>query len=146
VFQVSVAMEASRLTPSPDSPPGKLPLPRGPLPSPKIRSQGGAACAERLETAADARPPTFRLAPLPARRSGEIDPFELSDEIHRFHDGVSRELYNLYGNAPPRQSVPRALARILQETDVPPELLAALESTVQFFRDFKTEPAEPDED
>ena len=60
---------------------------------------------------------------------------------------VSRELYNLYGNAPPRQSVSRALARkILQETDVPPELLAALESTVQFFRDFKTEPAEPDED
>ena len=80
-------------------------------------------------------------------RSGEIDPFELSDEIHRFHDGVSRELYNLYGNLPPHQSVPRALARkILQETDVPPELLAALESTVQFFRDFKTEPAEPDED
>ena len=60
-------------------------------------------------------------------RSGEIDPFELSDEIHRFHDGVSRELYNLYGNLPPHQSVPRALARkILQETDVPPELLAAL--------------------
>jgi hypothetical protein len=30
-------------------------------------------------------------------RSGEIDPFELSDRIHRFHDGISRDLYVLYG-------------------------------------------------
>jgi hypothetical protein len=26
-------------------------------------------------------------------RSGEIDPFELSDRIHRFHDGISRDLW-----------------------------------------------------
>lgn len=70
-------------------------------------------------------------------RSGEVDPFELSDEIHRFHDGISRELYNLYGNLSPNQSVPRALAlEILHEADVPPELLAALEGILQVFRDF----------
>jgi hypothetical protein len=64
-------------------------------------------------------------------RSGEIDPFELSDEIHRFHDGIARDLYKLYGNLPPNHSVPRALAlKVLQEADVPPELLAALESTL----------------
>ncbi len=29
-------------------------------------------------------------------RAGEIDPFELSDLIHRFHNGTARELYGLY--------------------------------------------------
>jgi hypothetical protein len=75
-------------------------------------------------------------------RGGELDPFELGDAIHRFHDGVSRELYNLYGNLPPHQAVPRALAlEILQEADVPPDLLAALESTRQVFRDLHARPA-----
>jgi hypothetical protein len=106
----------------------------------KLRELAGLAY--RRELAAE-------LAKLEAKfarwRSGDIDPFELSDEIHRFHDGVSRELYNLYGNLPPNQSVPRAVAlEILQEADVPPELLAALESTLQFFRDFNAEPARRD--
>jgi hypothetical protein len=34
-------------------------------------------------------------------RSGEIDPFELSDRIHRFHDGVSRDLYIAYRDLSP---------------------------------------------
>src|SRR4051812_36841780 len=59
-------------------------------------------------------------------RGGEIDPFEQSDEIHRFHDGNARDLHKLYGNLPPDHLVARALAReVLREADVPSELLAA---------------------
>lgn len=28
-------------------------------------------------------------------RAGQLNPFELSDKIHGFHDGISRRLYNL---------------------------------------------------
>ena len=31
-------------------------------------------------------------------RTGEIDPWELSDRIHKFHDGISRRLYVLAGD------------------------------------------------
>lgn len=74
-------------------------------------------------------------------RSGDLDPFALSDEIHSFHDGVARDLYKLYGNLSPDHLVARAPAReVLQGTDVPSELLAALESLLQIYRD-PTSPA-----
>ena len=31
-------------------------------------------------------------------RAGKIDPWELSDRIHKFHDGISRRLYVLAGD------------------------------------------------
>ncbi len=31
-------------------------------------------------------------------RAGKIDPWELSDRIHKFHDGISRRLYVLAGH------------------------------------------------
>lgn len=68
-------------------------------------------------------------------RSGEIDPFELSKKIHEFHDGISRDLYVLYGRLPPSESVARAVVlKVIQEAEVPPEILAALERPLQFFR------------
>lgn len=67
-------------------------------------------------------------------RSGDIDPFELSDRIHRFHDGVSRDLYVTYGNLAPSHAVARAVAlQILERGEVPGEILAVLEPTIQFF-------------
>src|SRR5215217_736895 len=74
-------------------------------------------------------------------RSGEIDPFELSDRIHRFHDGISRNLYVLYRDLPPSRSVARAVVlQLLQETEVPTEILSALESASEFYRDQSAEP------
>jgi len=35
-----------------------------------------------------------------AWHEGQIDAFELNEEIHRFHHGVSRELYKLYVMSP----------------------------------------------
>jgi len=69
-------------------------------------------------------------------RSGEIDPFELSDRIHRFHDGISRDLHVLYGRLPPGHSVARAVVlQVLQEAEVPSELLEALERPLHFYRE-----------
>ena len=78
-------------------------------------------------------------------RRGEIDPFELSDRIHRFHDGISRDLYVLYGRLSPSHSVARAVAfQVLQEAEVPSELLEALERTIHFYKEQLAEPDEQD--
>jgi hypothetical protein len=67
-------------------------------------------------------------------RGGEIDPFELSDRIHRFHDGVSRDLYVAYRDLSPINAAARAIAlQVLDRTEVPSEILGELESMVQFF-------------
>jgi hypothetical protein len=80
-------------------------------------------------------------------RRGEIDPFELSDRIHRFHDGVTRDLYVLYSRLSPSHSVARAVAlQVLREAEVPSELLEALEHPLHFYREQLAEPAEQDED
>jgi hypothetical protein len=80
-------------------------------------------------------------------RSGEIDPFELSDRIHRFHDGISRDLYVLYGRLSPSSSVARAVAfKVLQEAEVPSEILAALERPLEFYAAQNAEPEEESED
>ena len=79
-------------------------------------------------------------------RRGEIDPFELSERIHRFHDGISRDLYVLYGRLSPSHSVARAVAfQVLQEAEVPSELLEALERTIHFYREQLAEPDEQDQ-
>jgi hypothetical protein len=80
-------------------------------------------------------------------RRGEIDPFELSDRIHRFHNGESRDLYVIYNRLPPSSSVARAVAlQILQEAELASELLEALELPLHFYRERLTEPDEQDED
>jgi hypothetical protein len=73
-------------------------------------------------------------------RSGSLDPFELSDRIHRFHDGVSRDLYVLYGRLPPSHSVARAVVlQVLEESEVPSEILEALEQPLEFYREQSAE-------
>ena len=47
-----------------------------------------------------------------SRWSGhELDSFELSDRIHKFHDGISRELYKRYTALPAQAAVEYAIAR-----------------------------------
>ena len=78
-------------------------------------------------------------------RSGSIDSFELSDRIHRFHDGVSRDLYVLYDRLPPSHSVARALAlQVLKESEVSSEILKALERSLEFYREQNAEHSEGD--
>jgi hypothetical protein len=66
-------------------------------------------------------------------REGEISVFELNDRIHRFHHGVSRDLYNLYDPRDAEMVVPGAIARgTLREQEVDPALLKNLAELIEF--------------
>lgn len=79
-------------------------------------------------------------------RGGEIDPFELSDRIHRFHDGVSRDLYVAYRDLSPVHAVARAIAlQVLDRTEVPSEILGEVESMVQFFEEHQDTQGDSDD-
>jgi hypothetical protein len=66
----------------------------------------------------------------------EIDAFELSEKIHRHHDGVSRELYKLYVYGKPTYAVARALAEgILEPSEVGEQYLPLLGGLIGFYRE-----------
>jgi len=66
-------------------------------------------------------------------RRGEISVFELNDRIHRFHHGVSRDLYKLYDPRDAEIVVPGAIARgTLKEQEVDPALLRNVAELIEF--------------
>ena len=58
-------------------------------------------------------------------RNGDIDAFDVSDEIHQFHDKRSRSLYSLYSSSGSSSfSVPNAIAKgVIAESEVSDGLL-----------------------
>lgn len=69
-------------------------------------------------------------------RDGEFDAFDLTDSIHRFHDGESRKLYGFYANDSSSHAVPSAIARgIISESAVSSELLQAIHHDIQRFQE-----------
>lgn len=69
-------------------------------------------------------------------RKNYIDGFQLADLIHDFNQGPSRDLYSQYTRLDPGFLVPRAVARgLLQETEVPAELLSALQPLIEYCRE-----------
>lgn len=68
-------------------------------------------------------------------KSGEIDCWELTDLIHRFHNGESRELYKFYEMGNIEFALARAIALgILGEEEVPSALRESLQPTIDSFR------------
>jgi len=68
-------------------------------------------------------------------RHKHIDAFQLSDLIHEFHQGPSRELFSQYTRLDPGFLVARAFARgLLQESEVPASLREALSSLIEYCR------------
>lgn len=64
-----------------------------------------------------------------------ISAFDLSEEIHEFHNGVSRELYKCYSGLPPESAVARAIAMdVLSEQSLDPSLLEKLRPSIESFR------------
>lgn len=60
-------------------------------------------------------------------RAAEIDPFELSNRIHRFHEDVQSELYKAYVLGDAFWSVVRGFdGGYLTEAEIPPDILAAV--------------------
>lgn len=58
---------------------------------------------------------------------GELDSFDMSDAVHRFHDGTAREIWKRHDGYFPDLSVARAIAEgLIDRAAVPPDLLALL--------------------
>jgi hypothetical protein len=61
--------------------------------------------------------------------------FDLSDRIHEFHNGISRELYGRYTGLDPEITVPRAVALgILGEGELDEALLGKLSAQIEAYR------------
>ncbi len=71
-------------------------------------------------------------------RAGKIGSGELSDRVHQYETGASRELFKQYNNSPHDMSVAYAVVvGILKREELPAELLAAIERELSFFQDLK---------
>lgn len=67
-----------------------------------------------------------------AFKAGDLDPFDLSDTIHDFHDHTARDLYKRYAYGSNFFAVPSAISReVIKRSEVSPELLALLEPTIK---------------
>lgn len=63
--------------------------------------------------------------------AGNLDPHELNAAIHRFHDGSSRRLWNLYTESDLRLAVASAIARgVLKQSEVPPDVAQELGAAI----------------
>jgi hypothetical protein len=66
----------------------------------------------------------------------EENAFELSDRIHEFHNGVSRDLYSRYTGSNPLPVVCAAIAAgILSEESLGPSLRKKIGPVIQAFRE-----------
>jgi hypothetical protein len=68
-------------------------------------------------------------------RRGEIDGNQLSEQIHRFHNGPARRLYLNYTGNHLEAMVGAALSRgVLTEEEATPEIFEALKGYIEFAR------------
>lgn len=68
-------------------------------------------------------------------QSDEIDCWELTDLIHRFHDGESRDLYKIYERGDVKIALARAVALgILGADEVSADLREPMQPMIEFFR------------
>src|SRR5215207_1731610 len=71
-------------------------------------------------------------------RDGKIKNGELSDRIHQYETGVSRELFNKYNEGKNDFNVAYAIVTgILDRQDVPEELIAAIDKQLSFYESLK---------
>jgi hypothetical protein len=79
-------------------------------------------------------------------RAGSLDCWAMSDRIHRFHDGPSRRLFSYYTSIQPNMVVAQAIAsNLLQESEVPEEVLQAIAGLVEMHRSWEQASAEKSE-
>jgi len=74
---------------------------------------------------------------------GEIDVFVLSEHIHQFHDGVSRDLYKRYVMGEVEWNVTLAIVRgVIEESEVDAAVLEGLRSVIEMARRMSREDEE----
>ena len=65
---------------------------------------------------------------------GEITAFDVSEAIHRFHQGPARELYVTYTSGHPKAAVAYAIQNgILDRTQIASDVLAALAGALSLY-------------
>ena len=70
-----------------------------------------------------------------AWQHGEIDPFQLSDAVHEFHQGPSHDLYKYYTIVDPHMAVARAVVdELLKESEIPGGIQQKLAPAIDFYR------------
>jgi hypothetical protein len=76
-----------------------------------------------------------------AWKAGEIDAFELSQQIHVFHNGPQRELYVRFSTRGIETTMVSGLVvdGVLSEGDLSPELLEALTPEIDSIRSWRGE-------
>ena len=68
-------------------------------------------------------------------RRAEIDAYELTQRIHRFHQGPNRSLHSIYTSSDLEMVVGAAIAKgILTEQEAGPEIVRLLENWIDFTR------------
>jgi hypothetical protein len=101
----------------------------------EIRRLAGLAHERELRSAAADLHAKFK-----EWRDGKIDVFALNEHIHKYHDGISRELYKRYAMGEAHWSVASAIARgVLQETEVLPALVENLRNVIDLAREMSRE-------
>ncbi len=71
-------------------------------------------------------------------RDGKINSGELSDRIHQYETGASRELFNKYNDGRNDFNVAYAIiTEILDRQDVPEEVIQAIDKHLSFYQSMK---------
>jgi hypothetical protein len=71
-----------------------------------------------------------------AWQAGQMSPFDLAEEIHRFHQGPNRELYVRYTSSHHEAAVARAVAEgLIPESSLSEEVRIHLEPLITRFKE-----------
>lgn len=71
-------------------------------------------------------------------KNGRMESWELTEAIHRFHNGAARELYKKYNYGPIEFNVAHAIfTGLLDKAQIPPELLDYLGRYLAFYEERK---------
>jgi hypothetical protein len=80
-------------------------------------------------------------------RRKELSPWELSEQIHTFHQGPARQLFIFYRDAGESMAIGRALVDgLLRRDEVPDEVFPHVSSAVKFYSEDQCAVADPEKD
>ena len=97
----------------------------------ELRDLQGIAWERELSSALEQLQKDFR-----SWEKGDISPFELNDRIHRFHDGRSRQLFNIYSGSLDTFWLDHVIARgVIDESEVSDGLLAIFRAGIDRYRE-----------
>lgn len=108
------------------------------LPKPirkKLRELSGVAYERELGRELDKL-----MADFGEWKKGNINAFELSDRVHKYHNGPQKDIYKFYTDPEENVCVARAAATgVLKRDEVPDEILAAIERQVEYFANVRSD-------